>query len=83
MRLHSDIRAKTIRLWRGGLLVSLMHDHLHASEENGCGMGPIGIQRRSTARREGYLYAAMMFNMYSKHRRTEEGEGASFLHIRR
>ena len=81
MRLSGDIRAKMIRLWRGGLLVSLMHGHLHASEENGCGMGPIDLQHSSTARREGFLYAAMTFNMYSEHR-TGEGVGASFLHIR-
>ncbi len=59
----SDIRAKVIRLWLGGLLVSLrvMHGHLHlrASEENGCGRGTIGLQRGSTARREGFLWATM------------------------
>jgi hypothetical protein len=51
----SDVRARTIRLWYGGLLVSLMHGHLHAGEENGCSMGAIGLQRGSTARREGFL----------------------------
>ena len=57
MRLPSTIRSKMIRLrlLRWGLLVILMHDHLHTGEENGCGMGTIGLQRGSTARREGFL----------------------------
>jgi hypothetical protein len=49
MRLRSDIRAKMNPLWRGGLLVSLMDVHLHASEENGCGRGTIGLKRVTTA----------------------------------
>ena len=52
MRLRSDIRAKVNPLWRGGLLVSLMDVHLHASEENGCSRGIIGLKRISTACRE-------------------------------
>ena len=43
MRPLSDIHSKMIHLWRGGLLASLMHGQLLASEENGCGRGTIGL----------------------------------------
>jgi hypothetical protein len=55
MWLPSDIRAKMIRLWRGGLLASLMHGYLQASEEGGCSTGTIALQRGPIARREGFL----------------------------
>ena len=55
MGLPSDVFAKIIRLWRGGLLVSPMFGHVHASQESGCGRGTIRRRRGSTARWEGLL----------------------------
>ncbi len=58
MRLPTDIRVKTICLWRGNcgvLIMSCVHGYLNASEENGCSRDTTGPQRGSIARRDNFL----------------------------